>query len=212
MRKTNKKSNKSNLRCENCLSIIGRGFRHKCTKRSLYGNASTFLSPKVGISLLKNADLENDTIRKETSLKNAGGGKDIPIIIGRKALRSYKKPDPIPVKMILNIKNTLMTSYKKTLDLAKEIRFATKNRKAIEPGLEKKLVENSEILNNFFSVEMVEIELNDGNKETRPLVYCNKLNDCLNFIKKYRNLQYFHLKTGIDWTGGLGFLKLTFYL
>lgn len=100
-----------------------------------------------------------------------------------------------------------MTSNKKTLDLAKEIRFATRNRKILEPGLEKSLAENSGVLNDFFSVEMVEIILNDGKKEDRPLVYCNDLKNLLNCIKEFRDLKYFHLKVGID--GGRGFLKLT---
>lgn len=202
--------NKPGLRCENCLSKVGKGKIHRCTRRVLYGNAKELMTPKNCQRQPLQLKMVEANISKKRSLKNVSAGRPISAVIGNRDLVLYKKPEPISANVFHKIETNLMTSRNKTLCLAREIRKITQNRKAIAPCLEKSLLQKSKLLDNFFSAIEIDIELSDKSIEKRSFVYCNSLINFIEYVKKIRYLDNVHVKIGID--GGRGFLKLTLSL
>ena len=94
--------------------------------------------------------------------------------------KSIKKEPALTHQNVLAIQSSLGISGRKTAELAKNLRCATKNRKVVEPGLENVLKERIHKLDEIFSIK------EDSNM---PIVFCNNVSGCIyTILKKKRHI------------------------
>lgn len=213
---------KAEKMCNYCLSIIGKGLNHRCNTSSRCKNLGILMNSSlpttkehITSAVIKDkvAASSSQSVSKQISLSNVKG-RPSTIVIPKNA----KKTELVlrPRQMLSSadmskIQTNLNLSTNQAIELGKNIRSVTHNRKAIENNLSQKLASISHVLDTFFESTKLSFgkSSSGGKKETieRSVVFCNDLNRLIHFVWQKRNYtDETHVKLGID--GGGGFLKL----
>ena len=145
--------------CRSCLAQIGRGFPHNCSKQDRVSNVNNLLdsvspnaSSKVAAAFIRKQCEEGSS---EVQLQSHRG-HSLNISIQKK--RTISQTSSCARKLsfstedMSNIQNHLHLSFNETLNLAKDLRYATHNRKVIEPNLKSNLQGLSHVLDDYFEV------------------------------------------------------------
>lgn len=93
--------------------------------------------------------------------------------------------------------------------IATALRVATNDRKLFEPNLKQKVKNLNHTLDSYFSVKECNVTKSKNNQITTTseiFVFCNNVNELIDFVKEKREVDEVHLKIGID-SGG-GFIKV----
>ena len=197
--------------CSVCLSPIGRGKPHECCNSNRLENLKSIVasSPaKTDEKLAASIILDKAQHSKgNIQLTRGQGGKPLSLCVGKQEL---KKPTPINFKEFQDISNHLDHSVNKTLNLAKDLRFVTKNRHIVLPNLREHIVQSSHALDSMFTVVLASLKCKVAkdkyeNVDT-PVVYCTDIDSLIDTVIEERGSENFELKLGID--GGGGFLKV----
>lgn len=209
--------------CSKCFIVPKRGTPHKCTKaatiRNLHGYVDNSLGQKLKeqltVTLVK--DISNKQLVGEKkqdlpiSLTQPAGGKAMKIIVNPSSNATARATTPhlLSGQDFVKIKTQFNLSSKTTLGIASALRVASKKRTIIEPGLKKTLERKNLELEEFFSVKKLDFLTTKSKISTlvtNLLVYCNNLENFIEYIETRREIGNHHLKVGID--GGGGFLKV----
>ena len=190
--------------CSFCFSKLSPGNAHKCTQTTRENNILKEIIPKerssekIASAVLKNkldkSKSKNDII--ELSQKH---GPRLHVKIQK---RKYVNKDFLLCHDdMMAMKSRIGLSGRSTIEIARTLRSASKNRKIIKPGLKDVMSKEIHKLDSVFSTD----KLRDSQI---PLVYCNNITKCLEIIESERDicLGDAELKIGID-VGG-GFLKV----
>ena len=102
---------------------------------------------------------------------------------------------------MLKVKASMGISGRSTINLAKDLRLACKNRKVVQPGMKRHLKEHVHKLDSTFTVQKL------GGTDI-PAVYCNDIKECLEIVQEERgiHIENTQLKIGLD--AGGGFFKV----
>ena len=214
----NTSKSKSTKLCNSCYAVIGKGKSHKCGSQTLVQNLSNLMleipekpQTQVVSKVLKIKVKENFKGNEESSpvLKlSQMHGRPLPITIGI-TNTSLSKNESLSTDNLLAMKTDMNLSDRDTLKLAASIRAGTKNRKAVEPGLKKKLTTKAHSIDEYFSYKefpLVKVKGDEVSNTPLVVVYCNDVPGFVEYVRQERNLSEDHLKLGID--GGGGFLKI----
>lgn len=192
--------------CKDCLCQIGRGKPHQCTTSQRREN----LLDLLGDSTPKCSDqVVSRTLKQKAESTNSNM---LNLSQSGQPLKCELNPRPstapqIKIEQILALNHTLNISANKTLSLARELRYGSKNRKAIEPGLKAALAKNNMTADKMFTV-VTEKFTSKEEVFDADVVICNDIRSVLETCISKRDLQFTKLnfKIGID--GGGGFLKV----
>ena len=192
--------------CHSCLSPIGKGRQHICSKTSFYnnvvelagqhpGNAGDKIASKI---LKQKIDASHSQDKIYLSQER---GRPLPVQVG------HSKTEHPHVQLshedMAIIKMDLPLSSRKTHKLAQHLRVATKRRKLFEPRLKENISSRHHTLDTIF--EANELEFGDN---VVPVVSCTDLGGLIDVLNEKRNQLYddtLAFKVGID--GGGGYLK-----
>jgi hypothetical protein len=197
--------------CSSCLSVVGPGKSHNCSKVSRMVNIHTLAagsSPKapekLSAMILKSKAHESGEAQLSTHV-----GRPINVLISPQSTTSKKF---FTADDISKIQQDLNLSTRETHRLGQDVRTVMKSRLSVEPKLKKKLFEKDHRLDCFFEVKLqkyVKIEKNIVTDHVeRSTVSCTDVDGLLQKIIEMRNLRKDDLliKIGID--GGGGFIKI----
>lgn len=197
--------------CSFCLSEISKGKPHVCTKTSRVDNLKSIINccddntgEKLASYVIKDKALKSED--KENIPLTQSAGQAMKVKIVKKANES-KKGTLFTHDDILKIKTSRGMSLRGTLELAQNLRSASKNRKVISPGLSEIIKkEATHKLDGKYAIKNVDDFVKAHNDV--PVIYCNNINECLNVIACERGISLAEsdLKVGID--AGGGFLKV----
>jgi hypothetical protein len=84
-------------------------------------------------------------------------------------------------------------------------------RAAVDQGFHEKQIEHNNQYEEYFSAELMEFEGKEGEKVTKPLVYCNALGEFIDHVEENRGGRR-GKKRKLGGDSGKGFLKLTLTL
>ena len=207
-------------RCSSCLSEVGRGLPHDCTKSTRLQNLQVMASSggtptakeKLTAALLRDISSQPSGDSTETGVLRLASsrGKSVSLI----TLPTLKKPPCAKVlfssENMATIQTNMNLSNKQTLELASHFRTASSSRTVVEPHLKATLLERNHRLDHLFSVEdarfVMKEDKNGVSWVNKPLVYCNDLQQLVMNAEGSRGKSYSNVKIGID--GGGGFLKV----
>ena len=146
---------------------------------------------------------------EQITLTREKGGKPLTLSLMNKS--KVTKPSPIKFDEFNIISQHLDHSVNKTLNLAKDLRATTRNRKVICPNLRNKIEVSSHRLDEIYTVVGANLKAKVSkdvyqNVDT-PVVYCTNIDMLLETVIEERGgNDNFELKLGID--GGGGFIKI----
>ena len=107
-----------------------------------------------------------------------------------------------------NLQNRCDLSNNAVLDIASSLRS---DGVEVEPGLRNDLFETGTLLERFFEVKHLDMEVkveNDVEIQSKPVVLCKDIPEFVEFIKEKRNIKHsFLLKYGAD-GGGIIFHRI----
>ena len=198
--------------CSACLSQIAKGKPHDCTNSRRLHNLKNIIAespPKTDEKVAAAIVVEKE-VEGGVSLTREQGGKPLVLLIDNKKSK-YTKPSPIKYDDFHIISQHLDHSVNKTLNLAKDLRSATKNRKIVCPDLRKKIEVSSHRLDGVYTVMTACLKTKVSKDEyilvETPVVYCTDMDSLLDTILEERcGNGNFELKLGVD--GGGGFIKI----
>ena len=193
--------------CKHCLSVIGRGKEHNCSKTSFYKNVNELVDngpeksdEKIASKILRNK--MHDGTKKITELHlTQEKGLPMNITIGP----TKEKCKPISKDDVLKIKTDVGLSSRKMNKIAQHFRMATKQRKLFEPQLKKFIADQHHVLDHLYDVQDIEFD----NGVIAPVVMCTDVIALIEDIKSKRcheSEDAISFKVGID--GGGGCLKV----
>ena len=185
--------------CTMCLSEIGRGKAHECTKSKRIDNLKGILSTnndktedQVACHILKKKCVDEGSTAVSLSQSH---GKPLRVEV---TPPKEKENQTLRTSDMQRIKTDLNLSENKTKRLAGHLRASTRNRRCLEPGLRDALRDNSHGLDDYFSVQNIQFK---GKEE--PTVFCQDMQSLVDYIIDKRDLSRCDLlfKVGID-SGG----------
>ncbi len=190
--------------CAFCLSKLGRGLHHTCTRTTRIANIQQLASPKSNVQVAS-AILRSNMQDNMVTLTNIHGK---PTVLKRESSTSTPdSPTIFTAHDLHSIQCNLNMSNNNVYNLAKHIRTATHKRKSIESHLKTNLHALNHRTDDIFTLSTdTEFNMADGQSEVRPFVYCTDISELVSRIQNNRQHVYTHLKVGLD--GGGGFLKV----
>ena len=170
--------------CDYCKAEMRQGVKHVCNlterRRNMANQLKTASSgtlETVAGAALKEVERRQElaspdgspSMNREISLQSGfGGASPLSVTIGGK-----RKQNQLTTDDLLNMRKLLGLSSVKTKELAHLIRVGQKNRKAVESGLAKALVDSNNRLDDLFTSEEIQVENKKGEMVKKTLVYCN---------------------------------------
>lgn len=161
-----------NARCENCLSIVGRGQPHQCSASTRAKNVETLISQsplklqnQIISSTLKKKVFKGANSSQTSFAINQFHGKPLKIAVNPKKSKEnpvIKSSDWKKVRTKFGLTNNT------TLGIASMVRVATNNRKIIEPNLKQNLSDEIHSLDSFFVVKSFNFK---STKKMKLLIY-----------------------------------------
>ena len=141
--------------CRQCLSELGPGKQHFCTKTTRLQNIKGFVSEssptsiqKLTAKCLKNINepgTSDEIIRLKTST-----GKNLPVSIKSKEKNIQARRELFTVENITDLQRNLNLSQRSAIKLSSDIRNSTQSRKSVEPNIKIKLKEKDNLLLQHF--------------------------------------------------------------
>lgn len=206
--------------CRTCLTFVGRGKEHHCTKSTRHQNLTSLAteSHTEGAEKIASAIIKDkcDGRSKSSPISlSTSTGRPLRILVSPETSKSHQI---LSCDQLSKIQVEMNLSSNQTLKLASHIRVATKDRCSIESNLKSNLKKISHSLDTYFDVEKLEFVQMKGQGENKLVqlekttVYCNDLNGLVTHVLEKRNYANsaadddIIFKLCID--GGAGFLKL----
>ena len=204
--------------CSECLSEIGRGKNHRCNNNSLLENLNKKLTPRTRekLSAMTIREKVQETGAQEVSLKSTKG-HPLQVITGPPVKRQLAFHQSTPASTSTVSHSALSRGYtelnlsmRKTLGLAKIVREEC-GPQSVAPNFRQQLFAQGHTLESFFNVEELTFSRQNevkGESEAiqHPVVYCNDINELVQFICEKWDVSTRSLKLGIDRGGG--FIKV----
>ena len=198
--------------CSACLSEVAKGKPHDCSDLKRLGNLKAIITdspPKTDEKVAAAILTAKPSGDEQITLTREKGGKPLTLSLMNKS--KVTKPSPIKFDEFNIISQHLDHSVNKTLNLAKDLRATTRNRKVICPNLRNKIEVSSHRLDEIYTVVGANLKAKVSkdvyqNVDT-PVVYCTNIDMLLETVIEERGgNDNFELKLGID--GGGGFIKI----
>ena len=164
--------------CSFCFSQSSPGRTHICTNATREKNlfAAVLKNEKTGEKIASSVLKQKFENKKAKNLKLIQkSGRHMKVTITGKKDKENKETC-LTNNDMLRIKSSIGLSGRETIELAKNLRSAAKNRKFVQPGLKNKLHSNIHKLDDVFHVQKLE-------NSTIPLVYCTNIEECLQIIE-----------------------------
>ncbi len=204
--------------CSECLSEIGWGKNHRCNNNSLLENLNKKLTPCTceKLSAMRICEKVQETGAQKLSLKSTKG-HPLQVITGPPVKRQLAFHQSTPASTLTVSHSALSRGYtelnlnmRKMLGLAKIVREEC-GPQAVAPNFCQKLFAQGHTLESFFNVEELTFSRQNevkGESEAiqHPVVYCNDINELVQFICEKWDVSTRSLKLGIDRGGG--FIKV----
>lgn len=176
----------------------------KCPPKAQSQVISQLLHEKVEENKLKDSQTASSVIQLSQPQ-----GRPMNVTVSKTRNVSLSKSPMLSHNDMLAMKNNMNLSNRETIKMAASIRTGTKNRKAIESGLKRKLSIKAHSVDAFFSHKefpLVHIKGNQVSNAPVIGIYCTNVQEFIKHVREERNVSKDHLKLGID--GGGGFLKI----
>lgn len=197
--------------CPKCLSQVGRGFNHTCTKNEKIKNTMIMLSPKSRERICSSILTEKGEANSEAAgFRLATAGRPVQIDFDSPCSSTNRR---ISSDEFSDLQCSMNLSSNQIVAVAKTVRQAM-GRNAIEPNLKEKLTIMGRRLENYFkSCEIGFFKKSSRDSLTfitRPVVMIEHVKSFLDEVFKIRNItrteENLMFKLGID--GGQGFFKV----
>ena len=192
-------------KCSFCLTSIGKGKPHVCSKGTRYDNLRKIIDNPDDISgeviaanVLKSKTQQMDTDGPCVSLKQKGRPLRVHV-----SPPSDKENVQVSHEDLLMIKRDRNYSVRGLTQLTTELRSATRRRLLIAPGLRESMHLRMHRLDDIFEVCTGSFE-----DRTKPIVFCSSIGSLIERVIQERDLtfQRLHFKIGLD-SGG-DFMKV----
>lgn len=187
------RSSPSVKKCPDCQTELRPGHGHNCNKTSrrenlleLVRQSSTGTKQKIAAGLL-------DDIAEDQNVDKRGGTVSLATKGPNKKTVSFgptKESGVFSHQDLLRLKTRLGLSTDKTLELSAAIKQVM-GRKAVESNLKQAIYDLNHTLDDFFSLENVNVTRKVGEnitEEVRPLVYCNDVESLVSVLLLMREI------------------------
>ena len=195
--------------CSKCLSFIGRGLPHDCSKSNLISNAMLLMPPsaqeKLCSSVLRDRNCASD--RDGVISLSSSAGRPMTVKVG---FKENEKSKTLNTQNFCDLQMDSNLSGRQTKAVATMIRKKL-GRPSIESNLQDKLSDMGKSLSSFFVLKEVQFFVKSDKElvpENRPMVVVQNTKEFIEYILETRGLNASSVlcRLGID--GGQGFFKL----
>jgi hypothetical protein len=195
--------------CSHCLSEVGKGKAHVCSKTTRLANIDNVFSPRTKDHITSSTLRQKLQEAQRSSVTLATGGAPMTVSVGGGARR--KLDFSLPHSSMIQMQSALNLSDRQTLEAAKIVREGIGSKTAVQSNLKPALSIHGRSLESFFSCETLTFtcrqEQGKSEQIKRPTVLCSDVSLLVQFIcEKRATSDNVFKKIGLD--GGGGSLKV----
>lgn len=208
-------------RCSKCLTMIAKGIKHECSKKSLLMNMEKISekNPKTSDIFVSNQIKKKVEENQSQTVSLATKGMPCTITSQSQSSKAYvpralfPEDKAIPSSEISKIQVALNLSNSQTSKMCSMMK-SLKGRSSIEPYTDQNLRERDRKLERFFECKKLLFDVQNSEtkkveKVERRAVVCNDVDALVKFIIAERDLNFYDTRARIGFDGGKGSLKVT---
>ena len=213
--------------CKVCLSQIGQGLSHTCSKSTFREKISDLVREKsektkgrVVSTLLKGVYDDQNVDKEGGTVHLATGSKPLKVTLGAEAAGLMGRRKFFSHKDLVQIKTNRNLSDKEILGLATDIRGVF-GRNAVESGLKAAIIEKNHVLDHIYDIKTKVMKgKKDKTNGEYPSVECtgvactdpSTVEELIQIVMKERGYNPYNVKGLVGLDDGQGMLKVGFTL